>query len=224
MRYVVSYMKGRMNTHSMIAFAEKYRDDLRRRDETIRTLREAVSLHEIETGKWAKEHDSYEERISQLELELSRAMEAYTQLDEQKQENMLLKETIDRMRFDMDEMRHAMVPGSNSGQSTAANTMSKSLGAELMGQMNWEMNSSSETEVEELSSDGSMIHEEEDTEVEEDEDVIQTIITKRKRVCPRLLSFRVSIFFTDKCLAESRKSSEYDGIDEANLRRVEGVL
>lgn len=213
-----------MNAHSMIAFAEKYRDDLRRRDETIRSLRESVSLHEIETGKWAKEHESYEERIAQLELELSNAMVAYTQLDEQKQENLLLKETIDRMRFDMDEMRHAMVPGSNSGQSTAANTMSKSLGAELMGQMNWEMNSSSETEVEELSSDGSLILEEQDTEVEEDEDVIQTIITKRKRVCPRLPSFRVSIFFTDKCLTESRKSGECDGIDEAHLPRDERVL
>ena len=131
----------------MPAFSEKYRDDLRKREETIRSLRDAVSLHEIETGKWAKEHESYEERIAQLEIELSSAMEAFTRLDEQKQENLLLKETIDRMRFDMDEMRHAMVPGAsgNSGHSSVANTMSKSLGAELMGQMNWEL--SSHTEV-----------------------------------------------------------------------------
>ncbi|KAF9473806.1 hypothetical protein BDN70DRAFT_937155 [Pholiota conissans] len=162
------------------AFAEKYRDDLRRRDETIRTLREAVSLHELETAKGCKERESYEERIAALELEVSNAMEAYTQLDEQKQENLLLKETIDRMRFDMDEMRNAMVPGASSGQSSATNTMSRTLGAEL-GQVNWDPNSSSETEVEEANSDGSLVISEEDTEVEEDEDVIQTIITKRKR-------------------------------------------
>ena len=92
-----------------------------------------------------------------------------------------MKETIDRMRFDMDEMRNAMVPGASSGQSSTMNTMSRTLGAEL-GQVNWDPNSSSETEVEEASSDGSLIISEEDTEVEEDEDVIQTIITKRKRV------------------------------------------
>lgn len=168
----------------MSAFSEKYRDDLRKREETIRSLREAVSLHEIETGKWAKEHESYEERIAQLEMELSSAMEAFTQLDEQKQENLLLKETIDRMRFDMDEMRHAMVPGAggNSGHSSVANTVSKSLGAELMGQMNWEMNTHAEVDTDDQVSEGPTIIEEEETEVDEDEDVIQTIITKRKRV------------------------------------------
>lgn len=168
----------------MPAFSEKYRDDLRKREETIRSLRDAVSLHEIETGKWAKEHESYEERIAQLEIELSSAMEAFTRLDEQKQENLLLKETIDRMRFDMDEMRHAMVPGAsgNSGHSSVANTMSKSLGAELMGQMHWEMSSHTEVDTDDQVSEGPTVIEEEEAEVDEDEDVIQTIITKRKRV------------------------------------------
>jgi len=169
----------------ILAFSEKYRDDLRAREETIRSLRESVALYEIEAGKWAKEHDRYEEHIQQLEKELSVALEAHTHLDEQKQENMLLKETIDRMRFDMDEMRSNMGnlnPGGNSGQSSNANTISKSLGAELMGQ--WPMSPAEGQDQDDVDSeDSTVIEEEETTEVDdEDEDVIQTIITKRKRV------------------------------------------
>lgn len=165
----------------LLAVSERYRDDLRKREETIRSLREAVSLHEIETGKWAKEHETYDERISQLETELSLALEAHTQLDEQKQENMLLKETIDRMRFDMDEMRNAMtaVTTGGSGHSSAANTMSKSLGAELAN-ARWSMEPEESPEPEDYHSEETTAVEEEETE-EEAEDVIQTIITKRKR-------------------------------------------
>ncbi|KAF8972146.1 hypothetical protein BDZ97DRAFT_1783396 [Flammula alnicola] len=194
------------------SFSEKYRDDLRKREETIRTLREAVSLHEIETGKFMKEHETYEERIAQLELELSVAMEAHTQLDEQKQENLLLKETIDRMRFEMDEMRNAatmVVAGGSSGHSSAANTMSKSLGAELMGKMNWEMDA--EPESDEMVSEGTTVIEEEDTEVEEDEDVIQTIITKRKRKVASRANVIESTRRTFEELKEySDSSTQYD--------------
>ncbi|KDR75972.1 hypothetical protein GALMADRAFT_225716 [Galerina marginata CBS 339.88] len=164
--------------------SEKYRDDLRAREETIRNLKEAVSLHEIETVKWAKEHESYEDRIAQLELELNIALQAHTHLDEQKQENMLLKETIDRMRFDMDDMRAAMtaVASGGSGHSSAANTMSKSLGAELAGKLNWE-DPNDQSAQEDYPSPDITVVEEEETEVEDEEEV-QTIITKRKRKVP----------------------------------------
>lgn len=165
--------------------SEKYRDDLRKREDAIRTLREAAALHEIETHKWQREHETYEDRINQLEVELSSALEAHTHLDEQKQENLLLKETIDRMRFEMDEMRSAASSNTlvGSGHSSAANTMSKSLGAELAGRMNWDMDGEGEGDSGEVMSPETTVVEEDETEVEEDEDVIQTIITKRKRVC-----------------------------------------
>ena len=166
------------------AFAEKYRDDLRRRDETIRTLNDAAGLHEIEVHKFQREIQALEERLQNLETEYNHAMEAHTELDEQKQENLLLKETIDRLRFEMDEMRasaSAAVPGASSGTSSATNTMSKSLGAELAGKMKW---MDEDEGAEDLSSDTSTAVEDEDeTAGEEEEDVIQTIITKRKRVC-----------------------------------------
>lgn len=167
--------------------SEKYRDDLRRRDETIRTLRENTALHEIETAKWQKEHDTYEDRLAALQSELNLALQAHTQLDEQKQENLLLKETIDRMRYEMDEMRSATSIGLGmvgSGASSAMNTLSKTLGAELMGKMKWGIEEEGEQEgKDDLAGDSSTVVEEEDDNTEgEDEDVIQTIITKRKRV------------------------------------------
>ena len=167
--------------------SEKYRDDLRRRDETIRTLRENAALYEIETAKWQKEHDTYEERLGALQAELNLALQAHTQLDEQKQENLLLKETIDRMRYEMDEMRSATTSnglGGGSGGSSTMNTLSKTLGAELMGKMKWGMEDEDEDNRDELISDISTAvetEEDERTEGEDEEDVIQTIIT-RKRV------------------------------------------
>ncbi|KAK6996519.1 hypothetical protein R3P38DRAFT_3329523 [Favolaschia claudopus] len=172
------------------ARAEKYRDDLREREELVRSMRDAAGLTQIEIARFAKEHEAYEERIGQLEMELSVAQQAHAQLDEQKQENMLLKETIDRMRFDLDEMRNnsaGSVVGGSSGQSSAANTVSKSLGQELLGKMKgaWgglESDTEEEGEEEEepdtSSSSATPGAEDDDTE---GEDVIQTIITRKKR-------------------------------------------
>ncbi|KAG6901448.1 hypothetical protein C0995_011782 [Termitomyces sp. Mi166 len=164
------------------AASERYRDDLRQREELIRSLRDSASLHEMETAKWAKEHESYESRILQLEDELSIAHQAHVQLDEQKQENLLLKETIDRMRFDMDEMRHNIVVSHGQGSNgSAPSTVSRSLGAELAGKMGgWVMEEEEEHEVEgQVLLDESV--EAEEGEETEGEDVIQTIITRTKR-------------------------------------------
>jgi hypothetical protein len=161
-------------------------------------------LHELESNKWAREQQGYEDRIANLEEELGVAQGVYVQLDEQKQENMLLKETIDRMRYEMDEMRAnaalGLPPGSTGG--SGPGTLSKTLGAELLGKMKWDGEEAEEGddegagEVEETVEEGSSLEvpersedesnasvtavEEEDTE---DEDVIQTIITRKKRVC-----------------------------------------
>lgn len=123
----------------LVAYSEKYRDELRQREEQMRSLRESASLQEVESLKYAKEHENYEARILQLESDLSIAQQAHEQLDEQKHENMLLKETIDRMRFDMDEMRNAAVGGvpGYGVPGSAPGSVSKSLGAEMLGKMRW---------------------------------------------------------------------------------------
>ena len=144
----------------------------------MRTLRESAALQEVEALKYAKEHENYEARILQLEADLSIAQQAHEQLDEQKHENMLLKETIDRMRFDMDEMRNAAVGGVGYDvPGSAPGSVSKSLGAEMLGKMNW-----LEEKGREAGDDAEEVEEQDDTEGEEEEE-IQTIITRKKRVC-----------------------------------------
>ncbi|EDR05936.1 uncharacterized protein LACBIDRAFT_329462 [Laccaria bicolor S238N-H82] len=162
------------------AASEKYRDELRTREEQLRTLKESAALQEVEALKYAKEHENYEARILQLEADLSIAQQAHEQLDEQKHENMLLKETIDRMRFDMDEMRNAAVGGvvGYGVPGSAPGSVSKSLGAEMLGKMKWlGEEGQDEAEVGDVAAEGEG---EDDTEGEEEEE-IQTIITRKKR-------------------------------------------
>lgn len=139
-------------------------------------------LQELEISKWVREHELWEERVRQLEAELSSAIEAHSQLDEQKHENLLLKETIDRMRFEIDTMRDAATSGTSSGLSSAANTISKSLGAELQGKMNWDIEDDQADDSGDLLSEGTAVAEEDEETEGEEEDIIQTIITKKKRV------------------------------------------
>lgn len=121
-----------------------------------------------------------------LEEELEVAQQAHEQLDEQKQENLLLKETIDRMRFDMDEMRSGLGNGGGPGSAGGSKqgSVSKSLGAELLGKMGrggWGMDGDEEEEEEEVEVELADVSVD-DGEETEGEDVIQTIITRKKRV------------------------------------------
>lgn len=97
-------------------------------------------------------------------------------MNDQKQENLVLKETIDRLRFDLDELRtrENTNPVGHGGTSSQFNTVSKSLGAELMSR--WESMDQDEEATEEE-------EEEEEKESGSDgEEMIQTIITRKKRV------------------------------------------
>lgn len=168
-----------------IAESERYRNTLRRRDQEIKDFQDAAALQAVEANKWTREQANYEERIAFLESELAIAQQAQAQLEEQKQENMMLKETIDRMRFDMDEMRNSAASShlaQGSGTGSARGSVSKSLGAELLSKMKdgqWEMADEDGHEEEEVSGQLEVGDEDEDTE---GEDVVETIITRTKRV------------------------------------------
>ncbi|PPQ78593.1 hypothetical protein CVT24_002739 [Panaeolus cyanescens] len=199
------------------ALSERYREDIRRRDETIRSMKDAATLQEIEISKWAKEHEIWEERIRQLETELSSAIEAHSQLDEQKHENLLLKETIDRMRFEIDTMRDAASSGAaGSGLSSAANTISKSLGAELQGKMNWDMEEEHLDDSGEMLSEGTAVAEEEIDSDQEEEDIIQTIITKKKRK----VASRANVIETRRTFEEVKEYSDNGTQYDATLFSV----
>lgn len=158
---------------------------MRRKDQEIHDYKAMAQLNEVENAKWVKEQAAWEDRIGALERELAIAQAAQATLEEQKHENMMLKETIDRMRFDMDELRNGMMmtAGGSSGMSSARNSVvnvGKSLGAELTRQDNqWDMREDSDEEEE----TNTMVNEEEDDSDTEGEDIVQTIITRTKRVC-----------------------------------------
>ena len=149
------------------------------REQEIQQLKDTHGLQALDLRKWEAEQEQWLSRLKGMEEELQAAQKAQAALDEQKQENMMLKETIDRLRFDMDEMRaHAGSGLSASGGASAKSTLSKSLGAELMKLQDagWAK--------EEATPEGSTEPEQENEEDEdsEDEDVVQTIITRTKRV------------------------------------------
>jgi hypothetical protein len=135
-------------------------------------------LHQIEVQKWNQQREALEAAHLITEQELAIARLAQTELEDQKQENLVLKETIDRLRFDLDELRtreHA-ASGGPSASTSQFGSVSKSLGAELMNR--WESMAQDEEAAE---------NEEEEEDDEEDsstdgEEMIQTIITRKKRV------------------------------------------
>ncbi|KAJ7755578.1 hypothetical protein B0H16DRAFT_1722297 [Mycena metata] len=85
----VSYNNLQRQYMDQCASAEKYRNDLREHEETLRSLCESASLTQIEIARYAREHKVYAERITQMERELAGAMQAHVWLEEQTQENML---------------------------------------------------------------------------------------------------------------------------------------
>lgn len=159
------------------AEAENLRNTLRMRDQQIRDHTEKISLHGLELNKWQQQQEQLESHMSHLEAQLVAAREAQAQLDEQKQENLLLKETIDRMRFDMDELRTKADGNVPTAGLRDSGSIGKSLGVEL-SRMQWpppEKGEASDDDDTAVSDDGNG---EGDTE---GEDVVQTIITRRKK-------------------------------------------
>lgn len=151
-------------------------------------MREQADNAATESQRWDILRQNFEAQISSLHEELDTAQQVTAALDEQKQENLLLKETIDRMRFEMDEMRtNSSVGGGSGGTGSVRGSVSKSLGAELLSKMKqlgdegW---GSDEQEQDDPHADlvevaSESLDDEDDTE---GEDIVQTIITRTKRV------------------------------------------
>lgn len=163
-----------------VAEASRIRELLLQREEEVSRLSDTNYLQSIEAKKLDDELLQWQHQVKVLEDELAAAHQAQQALDQQKHENMGLKETIERMRFEMDEMRQAAVSGhASSGPASVKASISRSLGAELaskMKEVDWESND------EELVTDERQEAEATESDETESEDVIQTIITRTKRV------------------------------------------
>lgn len=192
------------------------------RDQELQQLKDSTGLQALELRKWEDEHTHWLEQSKVLEDELASAQKTQAALDEQKQENMMLKETIDRMRFEMDEMRAATASGLNaSGGASAKNTISKSLGAELL-KMNdgvWDKEGSPDPRSPEP-------EEEDEDEESSEEDVVQTIITRTKRVgFFHLINFRtwVDVYVILQKVGSRAKKIETIQLDEVKEYSDAGI-
>jgi hypothetical protein len=165
----------------MLGESEKYRNTIRAKDDEIKELTHMMERSSNEEEKKDQVRLASEIRVSQLEEELIAMRAAEGNLDLQKAENMLLKETIDRLRFELDELSNAVATGSTTGHSSVVGTLSKSLGAEMARSMQEHFDSLDRHEDEGVVEGDSG----EETEGEE----IQTIIT-RKRVNFHFRCFR----------------------------------
>jgi hypothetical protein len=127
-----------------------------------------------------REVEALEHEVKRLEQDLSVARQAESHLEVQKQENLQLKETIDRMRFELDEAK-STAQGHSRGVtgSSGAPTLSRNLGAEISRRL---------VEAEE--------------EEEEEDSYVETVVTRQRT--------RVSFSGPDPKLSadhsESRKS------------------
>lgn len=200
--------------------SERTRIQLRLRDDDLKHAKENSDLQALELQKWSVTQASYESEIQDLQDELNAAQTINAELDEQKHENLMLKETIDRMRFDMDEMRTNLVSGQSQGGGVRSvkGSVSKSLGAELANKMKemgteWGLDAGDE-DAEDEERTRQLLLEDAGGDTE-GEDVIETIITRTKRVgffsflvCHVLLVVLIRGLFV--WFTESRQSGEED--------------
>lgn len=82
----------------------EYRRKNRLQSSFNRRLTDATSLHDLDKELWGKERQSYERLFAQWTAERLEGQQFQSALVEQKQENTSLKETIDRMKWEMDQM------------------------------------------------------------------------------------------------------------------------
>ncbi|KAG9099085.1 hypothetical protein FS749_002156 [Ceratobasidium sp. UAMH 11750] len=159
---------------------ERMRNLLRRKEQEMKEADDRAYVHEGEVQKWAREREALEHSMESLEVELNITRQAANELDEQKQENLLLKETIDRMRFDLDALRAGMGPAAtHEGQGT----LSRSLANEI--REGFERREREKEEAHDADEVDGVVVEHQDGEGSEDGYIETTITTSRKRVGTR---------------------------------------
>ncbi|KAH7102837.1 hypothetical protein BKA62DRAFT_742877 [Auriculariales sp. MPI-PUGE-AT-0066] len=108
---------------------------------SIESLRNALRAKEVdvhEARRYAGQRELAEAHAAQLEEELAIARETAASANEQLEENALLRETIERMRMDIDELRGpgpADKNGTPPRQGSRPPTLNRSLGVEMLMQL-----------------------------------------------------------------------------------------
>ncbi|BGP21434.1 hypothetical protein JCM10295v2_000309 [Rhodotorula toruloides] len=142
-----------------------------------RAAEEAIQNHGLQIQQLDRDRELLQQAVNKLEEDLVVARRAQDSLDEQKQENLLLKETIDKLRFEIEEMR---VAGRKSGFLDSSSALVSPAKASLADSINRSLGREIATQLLEQDSESS---DEEGTAGEEDVDDI--IITTHRRIKKR---------------------------------------
>ncbi|PVF95565.1 hypothetical protein CPB86DRAFT_776198 [Serendipita vermifera] len=166
------------------AEADKNRGIVRAREKELRELEHLLMTTEHEVEKARADAEMTEEQIKQLQTELAKANQVHADYLAQKQENVILKETIDRLRFDLDDLRSAHAAESSKGGSSAPGSamasLSRTLGSELLRRLNPHEEEGGDESDSETTVDETV--EEKVQNTDGDEAVIQTIITRKRKI------------------------------------------
>ncbi|KAK9894103.1 hypothetical protein P389DRAFT_181516 [Cystobasidium minutum MCA 4210] len=143
----IAHQTARKQYEEQCSESEKLRNVIRSRDEDLQLAEENLQNVNSDLAKVTRERDYLQSRIATLETELAEAKLALEQLEEARSENIQLKETIDRLRLDLDELRAqarinaennankkaggAALSRSASGTESVPVTLSRNLGREL---------------------------------------------------------------------------------------------
>lgn len=103
--------------------------------------------------------------VDSLKKELDAARNALENLERQKHENLSLKETIDRLRFEIDELRNSKVDGTASTGVSRVGSLVPSLAAEMQQKL--------------LQQAGPLGEREPGTSTAEESEYVETVITRR---------------------------------------------
>ncbi|KNE99190.1 hypothetical protein PSTG_07498 [Puccinia striiformis f. sp. tritici PST-78] len=97
--------KTKLKWEDAVAESEKLRTQLNQKEDELRSANRHIQSHGSEIKKWELDRQLREEHIKNLHLELEELQATREILEEQKQSNLDLKLTIDRLKFELDEQR-----------------------------------------------------------------------------------------------------------------------
>ncbi|POV94586.1 hypothetical protein PSTT_16791, partial [Puccinia striiformis] len=111
----------------------KMQTQLNQKEDELRSANRHIQSHGSEIKKWELDRQLREEHIKNLHLELEELQATREILEEQKQSNLDLKLTIDRLKFELDEqrLRNAGSSVADSRPTSIAGSVGQNLGEEF---------------------------------------------------------------------------------------------
>ncbi|WAR60435.1 hypothetical protein PtB15_9B374 [Puccinia triticina] len=128
-----NYHKIKIKWEEAVAESEKLRTQLNLKEEELRCTNRSIQSHASEVKKWELDRQMREEHIKNLNMELQELQTTREILEEQKQANLDLKATIDRLKYELDEQRTRNAGSSvaDSRPTSIAGSLSQNLGEEF---------------------------------------------------------------------------------------------